>query len=470
MPQPFDSIPGVAAVINDGGLTLKRDQSSPTVMIIGATSNQTVALEEPITLLRRSDLESFRNADGTPSEMMTRAQEVLDGGGQNVELFVLSDGTGARYAHWELNEDPVLRYQLTTRALDLLLNHKTYDILAPAGDVYIDATGLHSTENWAYLYADHCERRTRSEKTTIACIGVAAPTAAVKGNNVTPGTAAPTLAQLTSWITALNAWDTSSLIGAAFTIADGVTDADGAGVPDTYAFWSTTDSAIPTGSPPSNDGQVRKDQKSNPIDIGAYIQLCQSWAHFPNVVAREINPTVRFYNANIAGAYAGLIASLPPEIGTTNQPLGGTVGFAHQPSAQQANDLTRNRYVVGRRKNGRLTVVAGDTLAHNVSTAYRSDFVRLTTVRITQTAIDIVRLVADPFIGRPSNPITRKALESQLDEALGALQGTMLEGYDFSLTQSRTAKILGELDIDLTIRPALEIRTITVRVSLDVAQ
>jgi phage tail sheath protein FI len=110
------------------------------------------------------------------------------------------------------------------------------------------------------------------------------------------------------------------------------------------------------------------------------------------------------------------------------------------------------------------------TGAYNISQYYRSDFVRLTTVRITQESISAVRIVSSPFIGKPNNGVNRSALEAAIDEGLGKLQRRgALEGFRFSLISTPTMRALGQIIVDLTIIPAFEITEIRVRIGLSIA-
>jgi hypothetical protein len=115
-------------------------------------------------------------------------------------------------------------------------------------------------------------------------------------------------------------------------------------------------------------------------------------------------------------------------------------------------------------------VSSGMTGAYNVSTSYRSDFVRLTTVRITQEAIAACRLVTNPFLGQPNNAVARSAMENAIDAGLGKMRSRgALDDYRFSILSTPTMRVLGEVIVELTLVPAFEITEITVRVGLSAA-
>jgi len=455
----FENIPGTRAQVVDFGTRITPPAIGPKVTIIGVTDNVTPALEDPIVLTRFEDLQNYDKAAGGPSEITKKAQEAMSGGAKLVEVFVISDGSGTRY-----DEDTITtaqRYAALARAYELLMHHDV-DIVVPCG-TSIDVSGLAGTQNYGYQLANFCFQATKEYNSCLGVIGVEPPTAAV----ATSGT--PSLAEQNAHVTALVAFDTSLLQGSDFTVFDGVTDSGSNGVPDTYAFLATTDEVVPTGSPPWDAANIRNDAKGNPIDIGAYISVISSWCKFRNEASARLNPVIGYYNGPGDGAYAGLISALPPEISTTNQIVRGAESLRNF-SARQVNDLAGARYVAFWARPNGYVVASGMTGAHNISQYYRSDFVRLTTMRITQESINAVRIVSLPFIGKPNNAANRSAIENAIDEGLGRLQKRgALEGFAFSLVSTPTMRVLGQIIVDLTIVPAFEIQEIRIQIGLSTA-
>lgn len=455
----FTNIPGTRAQVVDFGVRVSPPPMGTKVTIIGATDNPLAPLEDPYSLLRAEDLSKFDRANGTPSEISRKAEEAIIGGAQFVEIFVLSDGSGNRYSDATLT--PSQRHTLLERAYELLLNHDV-DIVVPCG-VAIDMTGLTAGQNFAWQLANFAYQATKEYNACLGVIGVQPPTVAAGVTGV------PTLAEQAAHVTAIKGYNTSGLQGVDFQIYDGTTDAGGDGIPDYYAFLATDDEAIPTGSPPWSATNVRKDGRGNPIDIGAYISVVASWGKMRNGSASRLYPTVGYYNACGDGAYAGLMSILSPEISTTNQKIRGMEPL-RELSARQVNDLCGSRFVCFWTQPPGYVVASGMTGAHNISQYYRSDFVRLTTVRITHEAINVVRLAANQFIGRPNNAVNRSALEAAIDEALGKMQKRgALEGFKFSLKSTPTMRVLGQLIVDLTLIPAFELIDIEVLVGLSTA-
>ncbi|NDA78709.1 MAG: hypothetical protein EBY07_13165, partial [Actinobacteria bacterium] len=97
----------------------------------------------------------------------------------------------------------------------------------------------------------------------------------------------------------------------------------------------------------------------------------------------------------------------------------------------------------------------------------RSDYVRLSTVRIVQAAVDLIRSVANKYIGEPNNAPQMNALDSEIDQLLLSMKGSgALNSYSFSISSTPDQRVLGQLDINLTLVPAFEIQEINLVVSL----
>jgi hypothetical protein len=427
--------------------------ATPSVLLIGLTDNTTPELEDPFRIERGSSLADFDLAAGGPSELTKAALEAMSGGAENLELFVLSDGSGSR---WSTLTEPN-RFNLLTRAYDLLLNHPV-DFVVPVG-AYVDAPNLTVGTSFWYQLANFCYRGTREFTARFGVLGATAPTVAVQT------TGRPTLAEQAAWVDGLNAFDTSGQQGAAFTEFDGVTDSGGDGVPDNYAGWATSDEAMPTGSPPADGAAVEEDVNKNPIDIGAYTACYAGWERFRNDAGRRLYPTLGYYNANGAAAYAGLLSITPSHLAARNIPLPGAEAIRPL-SSRQSDDLAVNRFITSCHKVGQYQVYDAMTTAHNISQYLRSDFVRITTVQVMFDAVDQVRAAANPFIRRNNSATQREGLKEAIDEGLKLLRGKGLEKWDYDLVFTPAMRVLGELLIDLKLWMEEEIQTITLRIGL----
>ena len=462
MPE-FSDIPGVRADVVDFGTRVSPPPVGQKVIILGVTDAADVELEEPILINRFEDRYQFNLSTGVPSELVKMIEEVMSAGAKNVEVMVNSDASGNRYA--ESAVTPATRYSMLDRAYELLIHHDA-DIVVACGTA-VDMTGLSSGQSFAYQMANYCYQSTKEYNSCIGVIGVQPPTAGV----ATTGNLS--LAALKSHVDALKIFDTSGLLGIDFPEFDGVTDTipapSGDGKPDTFAFWATTDENMPTGSPPYDAANVVLDVKDDPIDIGGYISVVSTWCRYRNSAAQRLYPTVGYYNACGVGSYAGMIPRLPPQVATTNQVVPGAEPL-RTPSAVQVNELCGARYVTFWTRPKGFVVASGVTGAHNIDDYHKSDFVRLSTMRITQEVVAMIRLAADPFIGQPNNAETRSALENAIDRALGKEQNEgALEGFEFSLLSTPTMRVLGQVIVDCKIVPAFEITDIRVKVGLSAA-
>jgi hypothetical protein len=221
-----------------------------------------------------------------------------------------------------------------------------------------------------------------------------------------------------------------------------------------------------------SDGNLVVDARSNKIDSGAYISVfstpLRSIGTLTRLVALGIGASPTNTSRNTAGAvaYAGKITSLAPQSSTTNKQIDGLVALRLL-SAKQANDMTGMRHVTMYSRTKGLTVASGLTGAFNVTKYVRSDYTRLTTMRIVAAAADLIRTVGDKYIGEPNNAPQMNALDAEIDQLLLSMKGQgALNSYDFSISSTPDQRVLGQLDINLTLVPAFEIQEINLVVSL----
>lgn len=169
------------------------------------------------------------------------------------------------------------------------------------------------------------------------------------------------------------------------------------------------------------------------------------------------------YTANGQAAYAGMISSLDANESPTNKSIPNALRMRYDLSNAQLTALQGMRFVAMRKKPGRNPVVCDAMTA----AAPGSDFVRLTTVRITYAAMDVVRTVCDPFIGQPNTVAKRNAMEAAITKGLSALVNLgALRKYSFTVSSSVTQQVLGIIDIELILVPVFEIRTVRAVVKL----
>lgn len=445
----FDSLPGYEVEIQDGGIRVTREAAGPKVTLIGATDKTTLALNTPTLLQRYEDIINVDLQSGDPSELSKAASEAFLGGAQNVEVVVTSNNTSLT---------AVQRFAALSGTYDLLLNTEV-DIIVPVG-AYID-TNISGNLNFGYQLADFCYQSTVNNNATIGVIGVNAPVAAA----ATTGDLS--LTQVETWVAGLETYDTSGANGAAFALYNGTTDANADGVPDAYGMVATSDRR-PASNPLEAD--VVKDSRGNFVDIGAYLNVVALWGRFGGDIADRLYPVYRYYNNNLAAYYAGMITTFDSWNAPTNQVARGIIPI-RDISLSQANRLASKRFVSFITKPRGFVVADAMTGAYNISTTYRSDFTRLTTVRIVHDVLAMIESVGDPFIGKANNAQNRNAMEVAIERGLQKLQSLgALEGFNFSLTSTPAMRTLGEILIDVTLIPAFEIRKIRVKTALSRAR
>jgi len=98
-----------------------------------------------------------------------------------------------------------------------------------------------------------------------------------------------------------------------------------------------------------------------------------------------------------------------------------------------------------------------------------SDYTSLPTVRITYAAMDVVREVCDPFIGRPNTMSNRNAMDTEIARGLQAMvdaKPQALTRFNFQIKSTDAMQVIGRIEIDLVLRPVFTIRDIYVTVRL----
>ena len=447
----FANLPGATVEILDQGLRVSRPPSGPKILLLGfTTSTNTIATPYVPYSVASSSLttayQAFTNAGGAPSELCQALYDCYIAGGRDIELMnILPAASGAKTA---IND----RYGYLGAAYDVLINHNA-DIVVPHGANIDDAVTADFNKaggtawSFGYQLANFCYQSTKNNNTCIGVIGAKCATTDPSGT--------PTLTQVESWVTALANYTNT-------TGYNGTTDTTGAGVPGNYRYVATSSEQMPA---TYLSGDVL-DSKGNRVDLGAYISVVAGNLRASNDASFDIAPVLGWYNTNGASAYAGLIGGLQSKSAPTNKVLQG-VSFAQGISESQANRLAGSRYVTFLSKPKGVVVASAMTGAFNISQYYRSDFVRLSTVRIVHDAINYVRSVADQFIGEPNSAPQRNAMATAIENALKNMQERgALRRFNFNVYASPTDQVLGKANVELILVPTFELQQVTVVVAL----
>lgn len=195
-------------------------------------------------------------------------------------------------------------------------------------------------------------------------------------------------------------------------------------------------------------------------DIGKYISVVLGEGLFNDRF-------VGMYSNVMVAAYAGLVSTLPLKSGSTNKSIEGVAGLRYQLSASQAEALRANKITTVRDKFGRgATVVEGI-----VASLPSSDFQSLSTIRTIHGVMDAVRDTVDPFLGESLDIHHVSSLQSAIQGTLESFvaDGT-LSGARFELLFPEFSAILGDIDVQLELEIASELRRVLVTVSRQIPE
>lgn len=214
------------------------------------------------------------------------------------------------------------------------------------------------------------------------------------------------------------------------------------------------------------EGNDIVDQTGNKMDIGWYTSVVVG----PDPVM--ISDTLGTYYGSAAIAYAALNGALKPESAPTNKALPGVKGMKYKFSNKQMNEIAGNRMVVFKLKNEGTTTASSVPYVVDGCTAGapKSDYARLSTVKVVTDVVDQIRDVADPFLGESNTTEQRNALSALISKRLGYLmeQGEILY-YEFEINATMGQIVLGECSIALTLVAPQELRKINTVVALRAA-
>lgn len=187
---------------------------------------------------------------------------------------------------------------------------------------------------------------------------------------------------------------------------------------------------------------------------------------YVTIVGTEIKPlgyedTYSWGWSNGAAMYAGYITQLDSWSAPTMKRIFNVAALRYVPTKTQQQNLI-DEGIVPVALNFQREAIWIDALTFAKDT---SQYRRLTTVRIVNDAVQVVRNVAQNFIGEAATIEIRNALETGITNGLMGMQklGALISS-DFTVTYfPREAKAV----IDLILTPAFELRNIEVQVSIN---
>jgi hypothetical protein len=512
----YPNLPGLQVTLNDLGLQVAAPPAGPKLTLLGITSNTGIPLNEPlsVTNLSQAIASFYAYPQGSeikyPSELAIAIDAASAAGAGNIEVVVIDHKSGTAYENYV---HPTGGYAVDPATQANTVNERYYDLetaYSAIQDRQLDV--VHPVGAWADhsgtsgLYGKQLANFCHQVTTEIdsACIGVlgmmpvnhwaltyqaeltadttldtelAALDDSVSGAELLFQT--PSTALIQEWEkyasqTNSPAIDSLPVAWNAYLAGSeddtGVyypTNAKNAAVAVNGTYWSYWQAS-------NLDGNLVIDQGGNKVDAGARISVVGAPLQTNSLLTTKIAKAIgggsyvsrTFHATDGAAAYGGFITALRPHSAPTNKQI-STLTPQRSLSAAQANRIAGRRIVTFHRRSTGFVVSSAMTGAHNVSRYVRSDYVRLSTVRIVDACIEIVRAVGDRYIGEPNSAAMRNAMSAEIDKVFAQMKQTgALNDYQFFVSSSPDQQVLGEASIDLILVPAFELLTINVTVSL----
>ena len=166
--------------------------------------------------------------------------------------------------------------------------------------------------------------------------------------------------------------------------------------------------------------------------------------------------------------YASLVNSLPVQVAPTNQVLPQANQLRYNLSLRQLDQLTGNKFVTFRVKNNQIVVVDAVTTAPDLMIGgqdkVRSDFTRLSTLRIVNYIVSEMRTALDAYIGQPNEFSTYNAMNTAIKAVIkDAMSNAIIQDATYSVVLGES---LDEAVVNLTVLPQFELRKIELSIGL----
>lgn len=469
-----DGLPGVRVDVADGKLRVQPPAPGTKLTLLGTTTSTSLDANEPLAVNSVPlAMRALRHINGEPSELSMGLAEAVAAGATNIEVVKVDTTSG------EVGYSTITRFDTLEQTYDLLKLHPL-DVVVPIS-AHADDTGLTGSSpegasrsaGFKRQLADFCYQSTIEFNACLGVIGVKPlmQTAADEAWAGAPDETGvyfddPSLAFVREWEKHLLAengtlLDHSSETELAGHLYGSVETAPGS-VSGLYDGWAKTS----TGTDAYDRNQVK-------VDGGMYVSITAILARANNDERQSLAnkwgvPSQTSYHALSAGAvgYAALMTRLAPHQATTNQGVPGYSAARAMPFTIAQSLLQARMVTMITRSNG-FVVQSGVTAAHNGGLYTRSDYIRLSTVRITHAAIDIIRDQAEPHLGRPITRENLAILETEIASGLNRMKGPgAIQSFELSVSSTTDAQILGQATVDLSLNIGHELTRINANIQL----
>lgn len=202
-------------------------------------------------------------------------------------------------------------------------------------------------------------------------------------------------------------------------------------------------------------GRNMMDRNSIPYPIGRNLSIV--FTQYPTYIETEDYT----YYSNGAAGYAGMVSNLPLDQSSTNQPISVNNLSFYLTRTQHAALNAKGIVTIKRSYTRGLVITDGTTMAPADSV-----FRRLSASRIVGAVEDLIRAVAEPYVGKQNHQANRNSLHTAIKAQLDQLIGTLLENYQFSIIVDIRAARYNYIDIDYELVPIYEIRQIRNRIQV----
>lgn len=485
----YSNLPGIEVSIADGGLILPEDQQTQSLLIIGP-STQADAPKEPVLIRQSSDLRANGFGDfvegGKVNKLSAAWKQAFEGGARRIYLMAMEGTT-------ETERFEFLQSQLFGILTDFPVNHMALvDVFA---DKEAELTGTP-------VASEGVKQENVVEGTALVFpLTVAAGTSdVIVIGEETLTLAAKDYASAVELKEELESEIATAGLNLRVSVEDGKVRLSG---DDTFKLGAgTTAAGLAAGDATQHltgnfallAGQYAESQTLNHnatvAYIGAQAPASNSLTHVKANVDRlaaiineytgylqaVASPELGYilpgrgelYFTNGVVTYAALTCTLRAESATTNKRVYGVAGIHYNLSHRQLNALTGNKFVTFRLKGNQVVVTDGVTTAPDYvmgGVRQTSDFTRLSTLRITQAAAQLVRNLVEPYIGEPNRMPQYNAMNATIKGGLESMkeQGAI---FDYRFTVVASGGSLSEATITLELVPAFEMRKVSVNVSL----
>ena len=196
-------------------------------------------------------------------------------------------------------------------------------------------------------------------------------------------------------------------------------------------------------------GRNMLDRDNMPYPIGRNVSIV-----FTQYAVNVGTENYVYYSTGAAG-YAGLISRLPLDISSTNQPF--NVDYINFNLTQYQHSLLNNMGIITLKNSftSGIVVTDGTTMAPADSV-----FRRLSASRIIGAIEELIRAVAEPYIGRQNTLSNRNSLHTGIKGKLDGLLNVLIEDYQFQIIVDRNVDRFNYINIDYEIVPIHEIRQV----------